>query len=107
MTLLLCIQALAPRISFSFTDSQVYFPYLLMNKKRYAGLYWTKPSGHDKMDTKGIETVRRDNCLLVRQVIETCLHRILIDRSIPSAISYVKTVIADLLQAGCNRATVV
>ena len=47
---------------------QVYFPYLLMNKKRYAGLYWTKPTGHDKMDTKGIETVRRDNCLLVRQV---------------------------------------
>lgn len=26
-----------------------------MNKKRYAGLYWTKPSHYDKMDTKGIE----------------------------------------------------
>ena len=32
------------------------------------------------------------------QVIETCLHRILIDRSIPSAISYVKTIISELLQ---------
>ena len=41
---------------------KVYCPYLLMNKKRYAGLYWTKPEKHDKMDCKGIETVRRDSC---------------------------------------------
>jgi DNA polymerase family B len=34
---------------------KVYFPYLLINKKRYAGLYWTKPEKYDKMDTKGIE----------------------------------------------------
>ena len=34
---------------------KVYFPYLLINKKRYAGLYWTKPDAHDKMDCKGIE----------------------------------------------------
>lgn len=35
---------------------QVYFPYLLMNKKRYAGLLWTKPEKWDKMDSKvGVE----------------------------------------------------
>jgi DNA polymerase elongation subunit (family B) len=34
---------------------KVYYPYLLINKKRYAGLYWTKPEKYDKMDTKGIE----------------------------------------------------
>lgn len=39
-----------------------------MNKKRYAGLLWTKVEKYDKMDTKGLETVRRDNCLLVRKV---------------------------------------
>lgn len=44
---------------------QVYYPYLLINKKRYAGLLWTSPEHYDKMDSKGIETVRRDNCLLV------------------------------------------
>ncbi|KAG6513820.1 hypothetical protein ZIOFF_024157 [Zingiber officinale] len=44
---------------------KVYYPYLLISKKRYAGLYWTKPDSFDKMDTKGIETVRRNNCLLV------------------------------------------
>lgn len=37
---------------------KVYFPYLLINKKRYAGLYWTNTEKYDKMDTKGIETVR-------------------------------------------------
>lgn len=40
-----------------------------MNKKRYAGLLWTKVDKYDKMDTKGLETVRRDNCLLVRKVM--------------------------------------
>jgi DNA polymerase delta subunit 1 len=34
---------------------KVYFPYLLISKKRYAGLYWTKPEKYDKMDSKGIE----------------------------------------------------
>jgi DNA polymerase delta subunit 1 len=28
---------------------KVYYPYLLMNKKRYAGLYWTNPIKHDKV----------------------------------------------------------
>lgn len=64
---------------------KVYFPYLLINKKRYAGLYWTKPEKFDKMDTKGIETVRRDNCLLVQTVIEKVLRMILIDRDVPGA----------------------
>ena len=34
---------------------KVYYPYLLINKKRYAGLYWTKVEKYDKMDSKGIE----------------------------------------------------
>ncbi|KAF7596719.1 DNA-directed DNA polymerase delta [Aspergillus hancockii] len=77
---------------------KVYFPYLLINKKRYAGLYWTTTEKYDKMDTKGIETVRRDNCLLVQNVIETVLHKILIDRDIEGAQDYVKETISDLLQ---------
>ncbi|KAJ5611815.1 DNA polymerase delta catalytic subunit [Penicillium herquei] len=77
---------------------KVYFPYLLINKKRYAGLYWTNTKKHDKMDTKGIETVRRDNCLLVQNVIETVLNKILIDRDLDGAQDYVKATISDLLQ---------
>jgi DNA polymerase delta subunit 1 len=57
-----------------------YYPYLLINKKRYAGLYFTRPDKHDKMDCKGIETVRRDNCELVASLISTCLEKLLIER---------------------------
>lgn len=57
-----------------------YYPYLLINKKRYAGLYFTRPDKHDKMDCKGIETVRRDNCELVANLISTCLEKLLIER---------------------------
>lgn len=67
---------------------KIYFPYLLINKKRYAGLYWTNPNKYDKMDTKGIETVRRDNCRLVQNVIETVLRMILIDQDVQGAQEY-------------------
>ncbi|KAL0378216.1 UNVERIFIED_CONTAM: DNA polymerase delta catalytic subunit [Sesamum radiatum] len=76
---------------------KVYYPYLLISKKRYAGLYWTNPKKFDKMDTKGIETVRRDNCLLVKNLVTECLNKILIERDIPGAVQYVKNTIADLL----------
>lgn len=75
-----------------------YYPYLLINKKRYAGLYWTNPDKFDKMDTKGIETVRRDNCRLVQNVITKVLELILEERNVPKAERYVKQTIADLLQ---------
>lgn len=45
----------------------------------------------------GIETVRRDNCLLVKNLVNECLHKILIDRDIPGAVQYVKNTISDLL----------
>ncbi|KZF26553.1 hypothetical protein L228DRAFT_216732 [Xylona heveae TC161] len=77
---------------------KVYFPYLLINKKRYAGLFWTNPNKYDKMDSKGIETVRRDNCRLVQNVIETVLRKILIDQDVQGAQDYVKDTISDLLQ---------
>jgi DNA polymerase delta subunit 1 len=77
---------------------KVYYPYLLINKKRYAGLYFTKPDKYDKMDCKGIETVRRDNCTLVVDVINTCLQKLLIDKDPDGAVKYAKEVISDLLQ---------
>ena len=77
---------------------KAYFPYLLINKKRYAGLYWSNSDHYDKIDAKGIETVRRDNCPLVQTLIQTCLNKILIDRDVEGAKKYAKQVISDLLQ---------
>jgi DNA polymerase family B len=34
---------------------KAYCPYLLISKKRYAGLYFTRPDKWDKIDTKGLE----------------------------------------------------
>ena len=76
---------------------KVYCPYLLMNKKRYAGLYWTNPNSYDKMDCKGIETVRRDNCSFVKEIVQEALNQLLIKRDPDAAVSYCKGMISDLL----------
>lgn len=81
----------------SLEFEKVYFPYLLISKKRYAGLFWTREDKYDKMDAKGLETVRRDNCLLVKRVIDTCLRGILIERNVDAAVAYCKDTIRDLL----------
>lgn len=76
---------------------KVYCPYLLLNKKRYAGQYWTNPFKPDKIDSKGLELVRRDNCRLVVIVMEKILD-VLFNYSDPQkAISYVKSVVHDLI----------
>ena len=49
-----------------------------MSKKRYAGLLWLNKDKHEKIDAKGIETVRRDNCPLVKEVVNNCLKLILV-----------------------------
>lgn len=61
---------------------KVYWPYLLINPKKYAGLYWTKTDKYDKVDTKGIESVRRDNCPLIRRMINVILELIFIEKDV-------------------------
>ncbi|XP_006986263.1 DNA polymerase delta catalytic subunit [Peromyscus maniculatus bairdii] len=80
---------------------KVYFPYLLISKKRYAGLLFSsQPDTHDRMDCKGLEAVRRDNCPLVANLVTSSLRRILVDRDPDGAVAHAKDVISDLL---CNR----
>jgi len=57
---------------------KVYCPYLLMNSKKYAGLLYTNPDKADKIDTKGIESVRRDNCFLIRKMVTQIMEYLLI-----------------------------
>ena len=76
---------------------KIYHPYLLMNKKRYAGMYWTNPIKPDKMDAKGIETVRRDNCGLVQNIVQGALDRLLLKFDKNEAIEFCKGMISDLL----------
>jgi DNA polymerase delta subunit 1 len=50
------------------------------------------------MDCKGIETVRRDNCHLVKNLVDTCLRKLLIDRDLEGAKQHVKDTVSLLLQ---------
>lgn len=71
---------------------KVYYPFLLINKKRYAGL--VHQTG--KVDTKGMEAVRRDNCELVRHIVETSLNYILLEKDVEKAKQFVKDTVRDL-----------
>ena len=77
---------------------KVYYPYLLMNKKRYAGMYWTNTVAPDKLDAKGLETVRRDNCKLVATLMQKVLDTIFREPEDPigKAVACVQQVIRDL-----------
>lgn len=74
---------------------KVYWPYLLMRKKRYAGLMW-EPSGTDgrmavtKLDAKGIELVRRDNCALAKRIQKKCLDALMYKRDPDLAVQEIK-----------------
>ena len=65
-----------PPIKLEF--EKVFAPFLLMAKKRYAGVKFTKsPDRPDKVDVKGAESTRRDNCPLVRYTVEGIFRRLL------------------------------
>ena len=76
----------------------MYCPYLLITKKRYAGLLYTKLSGPDKLDKKGIESVRRDNCPLIRTMLEEVLKIIMERGDVQECSEYIKGHISNLLQ---------
>ncbi|KAI6197568.1 DNA polymerase [Aphelenchoides besseyi] len=79
---------------------KVYFPYLLIQKKRYAGVCYTSCSDvPDKIETKGLETIRRDNCPLVGNVMSHCMDLMLLQRNPEEAVSYAKKIISDLNQS--------
>jgi DNA polymerase delta subunit 1 len=80
---------------------KVYRPFLLMAKKRYAGLAWTKVDDKPSMEMKGLETVRRDWSDLVRQGLDQTLRHLLRSDNADGAdeaVTYVKSLCADLRQ---------
>jgi DNA polymerase delta subunit 1 len=76
---------------------KVYQPYLLITKKHYAGLKHTSAIGKGTIDAKGIETVRRDNCRLVQNLLQKVLDMLLTQQNVEGAIALVKSVVSDLL----------
>jgi DNA polymerase delta subunit 1 len=75
---------------------KVYCPYLLIKKKRYAGLWWTKADKYDKLDMKGIESTRRDNCKWASGTQRTAIEMILIKGDIEGAKQLVRNAVSDI-----------
>ncbi|KAG9393357.1 DNA polymerase delta catalitic subunit POLD1 [Carpediemonas membranifera] len=85
---------------------KVYAPYLLISRKRYAGYFWTNNSKPDKLDMKGIESVRRDNSNLVAGVVNRSLQLIMED-NVSEAVEYVKATIRSLMLGELDMAQLV
>jgi DNA polymerase delta subunit 1 len=60
-------------------------------------MYWTNTIKPDKMDAKGIETVRRDNCRLVQEIVQGALDILLLEFDQKKAVEHCKGLISDLL----------
>ena len=96
-------QRVADAISATFPDAielefeKAYWPYLLLSKKRYAGLMFVVPDKHDKVDVKGLQLVRRDNAPIVKDVSTQILNRIMFDRSPEKAVEAARACVARVL----------
>lgn len=64
---------------------KAYLPYLLLKKKRYAGVKYESCDEKGKTDVKGIELVRRDVCLFTQKVYKDALNALLYDHSVEKA----------------------
>lgn len=88
-------KGLQPPLTLEF--EKVYHPFLLLNKKKYAGCVKTSATDPGSVETKGIETVRRDTCALVRNLMDTCLQEIFIRGSIERTREAVEKAVHNLL----------
>jgi DNA polymerase I len=77
---------------------KIFKSFLIETKKRYAGWVFEKERDKwvDRIEMKGIETVRRDWCLLVSQTMLDVLNIILKEKDIKKASKHVREVIGDL-----------
>ena len=75
----------------------IYTRYLLVSKKRYAGLSWTSPGGPPTICMKGLVTVRRDNAPMVSKCATELLRLLLVEKKNgDDIVKYVRSVLMDL-----------
>jgi len=75
---------------------KVFYPFLLVSKKRYAGVQYGDGKWGDRI-TKGMESVRRDNCRMTAEMVDRVLDLIVKDHNVDAAVHYVKQEITDLV----------
>lgn len=73
-------------------------PFILMARKRYTGLYYTSKSPKKYMNTMGFALKRRDNALLVKEIVGNAIKKILFEKDILGSVKYVQDSIMDMLE---------
>jgi len=85
-----------PGLKFAF--EKIFKTFLILSKKRYAGWKFEKSGDtwKDKLEMKGIETVRRDWCELTTESMSEVLRIILKEQDSKKAIAYTRDVVKGL-----------
>lgn len=87
----------AARKPMKLAPEKVMYPTLLQAKKHYiCGYYERSPDTMDKIYYKGIEVVRRDACLLMKNCLTECCERIFRHHDIAGAVEVAKKTVERL-----------
>lgn len=78
---------------------KIFFPFLLLSKKRYATICYTHPDAEPKMTSSGLVTVRRDNAPVVRKCANEVINLLMAKKSKVEVLGYVRSVL-DKLEHG-------
>lgn len=64
---------------------KTFLPLFLYKKKRYSGLMYTVYNRPDKIDSKGLQLVRRDSIPFVREVSKDLLQLLMYEKNVKGA----------------------
>jgi DNA polymerase elongation subunit (family B) len=82
----------------SLEFEKLFLPYLLFDKKRYAGIKYESSTDDGVIDCKGISSVRRDNCLFAKSVMSSVLYALLRLMDVPEALRVMVDMSSKLLE---------
>lgn len=87
---------------------KVYFPFVLLTKKRYCALVWETPDERKThTEYKGISIVRRDFCRFTRETLDECMQIVLNERDVQKAYDHISSRTRDLLRGNVPNSKLV
>ena len=75
---------------------KMYWPFLLLSKKRYATMMYEHPDDTPKMTSSGLVTVRRDNAPVVRECANEVINLLMAKKSDDEVLAYVRDILKSL-----------
>lgn len=79
-----------------------YMPWIILSKKRYAGMKYEMDPDKGKFHFMGLSLKRRDSSLIVKKVLGGIVHRLMTEATNENVIEYVKTMLHDIAEGNYN-----